>query len=47
MRKLVSIIIPYYNENESQLAIALSSINNQIGVDFNDVEVILVGDGGY
>ncbi|MCT3058293.1 glycosyltransferase family 2 protein [Leuconostoc citreum] len=45
--KLVSIIIPYHNENEQQLAIALSSINNQIGIDFNRIEVILIGDGGY
>lgn len=47
MQKLVSIIIPYKNEKESQLAVVLSSINNQIGVDFNQIEVIIVGDGGY
>ncbi|MFD0898222.1 glycosyltransferase family 2 protein [Loigolactobacillus binensis] len=42
----VSIIIPFYNEDEYQLSIALSSINYQIGINFNEVEVILVGDGG-
>ncbi|WP_412989115.1 glycosyltransferase family 2 protein [Pediococcus siamensis] len=42
----VSIIIPFYNEDEYQLAIALSSINSQIGIDFKEVEVILIGDGG-
>lgn len=47
MSKTVSIIIPYHNENEQQLSIALSSINNQIGIDFNSIEVILIGDGGY
>lgn len=47
MKKLVSIIIPYKNEEEAQLAVVLSSINNQIGIDFSKVEVILIGDGGY
>jgi hypothetical protein len=37
MQKLVSIIIPYKNEEESQLAVVLSSINNQIGVEFNQI----------
>lgn len=43
---MVSIIIPFHNEDEYTLAIALSSINAQIGVDFNQIEVILIGDGG-
>ncbi|PJE49060.1 glycosyltransferase family 2 protein [Pediococcus damnosus] len=45
-RPTVSIIIPFYNEDEYQLMIALSSINYQIGIDFREVEIILVGDGG-
>ncbi|WP_349516207.1 glycosyltransferase family 2 protein [Leuconostoc suionicum] len=47
MRKLVSIIVPYKNERESQLSVVLSSINNQVGIDFSQVEVILICDGGY
>lgn len=47
MRKLVSIIVPYKNESESQLSVVLSSINNQVGIDFSQVEVILICDGGY
>ncbi|MFC4651461.1 glycosyltransferase family 2 protein [Lactococcus nasutitermitis] len=46
MTKTVSIIIPFKNEREAQLGIALSSINTQIGVDFSKIEVILVNDGG-
>ncbi|WP_394457114.1 glycosyltransferase [Leuconostoc suionicum] len=39
--------MPYKNEQESQLAVVLSSINNQIGINFDQIEVILVCDGGY
>ncbi len=46
MAKLVSIIIPFHRETEAQLMVVLSSINNQIGIDFDQVEVILVNDGG-
>lgn len=45
-QKLVSIIIPFHSESRDQLEIVLSSINIQIGVDFNQIEVILVSDGG-
>ncbi|MCH5461329.1 glycosyltransferase family 2 protein [Lactobacillus sp. LC28-10] len=45
MSKLVSIIIPYHNETLNQLRRVLSSINNQTGIDFTQVEVILIGDG--
>ena len=44
--KKVSIIIPFKGQTESDLAIALSSINNQIGVDFSTIDVHLVNDGG-
>ncbi len=46
-RPTVSIIIPFHNEDEYQLVIALASINYQVGIDFNEVEIILVGDGGH
>jgi len=44
--KTVSIIIPFYGQSESDLAIPLSSINNQVGVDFSKIDVHLVNDGG-
>lgn len=42
---LLSIIIPFYNENELSLFPLLSSINSQKGVDFSRIELILVNDG--
>lgn len=45
-KKLVSIIIPFHDEDRDQLEIVLSSINIQIGIDFNQIEVILISDGG-
>ncbi len=45
-KKLVSIIIPFYKQSESDLAVPLSSINNQIGIDFSKLDVHLVNDGG-
>lgn len=47
MEKLLSIIIAVNNAQESDLSIPLSSINNQIGVDLNQVEVIVVDNGSY
>ncbi|MET3358595.1 UNVERIFIED_ORG: hypothetical protein ABIC58_001993 [Leuconostoc holzapfelii] len=47
MRKLVSIIVPYKNESESQFSVVLSSINDQVGIEFSQVEVKLICDGGY
>ena len=44
--KKVSIIIPFKGQAESDLAIVLASINNQIGIDFSEVDVHLVNDGG-
>jgi glycosyltransferase involved in cell wall biosynthesis len=46
MQKKVSIIVPFHGETEAQLGICLASINNQIGIDFKQVEVVLIGDGG-
>lgn len=42
----LSIIIPYHNETAARLAIGLASINSQIGVDFQNFDVTLIGDGG-
>lgn len=38
----LSIIIPRYKESEQIVGNLLSSINNQVGIDFNDIEVIIV-----
>lgn len=46
MRKFLSIIIPRYLETEMDIFPLLSSINIQVGIDFNDIEVIIVNDGG-
>lgn len=45
MKKL-SIIIPRYDELSNDLFPLLTSINNQSGVDFSDIEVIISTDGG-
>jgi len=45
MDKLLSIVIPYYEEKEKDIFPLLSSINSQIGINFDLVEVILVNDG--
>jgi glycosyltransferase involved in cell wall biosynthesis len=42
----ISIIIPHYREAPAQIAPALSSIRAQLGVDFSDIECILVSDAG-
>ncbi|GAX02832.1 glycosyl transferase [Secundilactobacillus pentosiphilus] len=47
MAKRISIIIAVNDAREDDLAIPLSSINNQMGIDFRDVEVILVDNGQY
>ncbi len=46
MQKIVSIIIPFHNEPIYTVFNVLASINNQVGIDFEKVEVILVNDGG-
>ncbi|AMV60202.1 Glycosyl transferase, group 2 family protein [Pediococcus damnosus] len=46
MQKTVSIIIPFHNEPIYTVFNVLTSINNQIGINFEKVEVILVNDGG-
>lgn len=41
MSKKLSIIITHHNESEHIIAPLLTSINNQVGVDFNDIEIII------
>lgn len=45
MKKL-SIIIPFKGQTEKELSIPLASINGQIGIDFSQLDVNLVNDGG-
>lgn len=45
MRKFLSIIIPRYKETEKQIMSLLSSIDNQVKIDMDDIEVIIVNDG--
>ncbi|MFD0898223.1 glycosyltransferase family 2 protein [Loigolactobacillus binensis] len=44
--KTVSIIIPFHSEPVYTVFNVLASINNQVGIDFEKVEVVLVNDGG-
>lgn len=45
MHKLLSIVIPRFKERENDIFPLLSSISNQVSVDFNDIEVIIANDG--
>jgi len=45
MSKLISVVIPYYDEPESTLQYAVGSIAMQVGINWQDYEVILVNDG--
>jgi len=45
MAKTLSVVIPYYREKETGMLPLLSSLNNQLGVDYGKIEVILVNDG--
>ncbi len=45
MRKYLSIIIPRYKETERDIFPLISSINNQVGIDKTDIEVIISTDG--
>lgn len=41
----LSIIIPHYKELEMMISHLLTSLNEQVFVDFNDIEVIIINDG--
>lgn len=45
MAEFLSIVVPYYKENLRDMFPLLSSLNNQAGVDYREVKVILVNDG--
>ncbi len=40
----LSIIIPQYNESEKIIFPLLSSIDNQLGIDFNELELLILND---
>lgn len=40
----ISIIIPHHNETKEQIHSLLNSIDSQVGIDFNDLEIILCRD---
>lgn len=44
--RFLSIIIPRYDETEADVFPLLSSIANQLGVNFEEIEVIVANDGG-
>ncbi len=46
MRRFLSIVVPRYKETEAEIFPLLSSIHNQAGIDFSDIEVIVSNDGG-
>ena len=46
MSKFLSIVIPRYKETELEVFPLISSIANQLGIDFADIEVIFANDGG-
>lgn len=43
--KYLSIVIPFYDETYDEVLPNLQMINSQIGIDFNEIEVVLVNDG--
>lgn len=45
--RLLTIVIPQHSENEEGIKPLLSSLNNQIGVDFSEITIFIIGDGGY
>ena len=42
---ILSIIIPSYKETEKEIFPLLSSINNQVNLDFSKIEIIIIRDG--
>lgn len=47
MNKLISIVVVINDAQESDISIPISSINNQLGVEFSKLEIILVDNGRY
>lgn len=46
MSKFLSIIVPSYKETEAQIYPLLACLSAQTGVDFSEIEVLIVKDGG-
>ena len=46
MRKFLSVVIPRFQETEREIFPLLSSISNQVGIDLDDIEVLITTDGG-
>ena len=44
--RFLSIVIPHYNESEKDIFPLLSSIYGQVGINTDDIEIIIVTDGG-
>lgn len=42
---ILSIIVPHYKESEEMISHLLTSINEQVLVDFSNIEVVIVNDG--
>lgn len=47
MSKLLSIIVPFYKETETEIFPLLTTISTQKGIDLSMIEVLLVNDGYY
>ena len=47
MNKYMSIIIPYHNEDKELFRPLLSSLDTQIGIDFNEIEVIITNNSPH
>jgi glycosyltransferase involved in cell wall biosynthesis len=46
MDKTLTVVVPHWKEAANEAAPLFSSLNGQIGVDFREVEVLLINDGG-
>lgn len=45
-KKLLSIIIPFYGDNIEKIYPLLNSIEYQVGINLNEIEILIVKDGG-
>jgi glycosyltransferase involved in cell wall biosynthesis len=46
MNKILSIVIPYFNETPHELLLPVFSVAGQAGIDLEQIECVLVRDGG-
>lgn len=47
MQKLVTLVIPQHQEREATVYRMLASIASQVGFDFSQMSIKIIGDGGY